>query len=155
MNVSIIAHVSGNYSHLNWKWSSNSIPFDKQMTTSCHACWGQLSRKARGKNWHWPEHTQNTHMCTHTHATALDCVPFQLSSFKDAAAGSRVMLPTLPDVIFHLLPMHLSSGFCVWAAGQCHKDRSVLPLTSTAALKGNFGWSSHLSAGWTRGLIAP
>lgn len=38
-------------------------------------------------------------MCTHMHASALDCVPFQLSSLKNAAANSRSMLPTLPVVI--------------------------------------------------------
>lgn len=31
MNVNVIACVSGNYSHLNWKWSNNSIPVDKQV----------------------------------------------------------------------------------------------------------------------------
>lgn len=31
MNVNVIARVSGNYSHLNWKWSNNSIPVDKQV----------------------------------------------------------------------------------------------------------------------------
>lgn len=154
MNVSVIARVSGNYSHLNWKWSSSSIPFDKQMTMSCHSCWGQLSSKARATAGVGPN-TLRTQTRVHTHVLQPWIV------FPSSSAPSRMLLLTpgscfpLSQLWFHLLPAHLTSGLWVWAAGQCHKDRSVLSLTSTAALKSNIGWSGHLSAGRTRGLVAP
>lgn len=68
--------------------------------------------------------TLRTHMCTHTHAPALDCAPFQLSSFKDAAADSRILLPSLPVVIS---PSPHAPCFWAWAAVSATRTDQLFP----------------------------
>lgn len=151
MNVNVIACVSGNYSHLNWKWSNNSVPFDKQMAMSRHTHW---KLKSQGQKlvlaitcWE--------HMCVHTHAYPRPGLCFLPPRFLQGCCF------WLQDCACHFpslispSPLAPCFCFCAWAAGQCHRDRSVVPLTAADTLKCNLGWSGHLGAGWTRGLIAP
>lgn len=78
--------------------------------------------------------TLRTHTRAHTHMLQARTV------FPSSSVPSRMLLLTpgscfpLSQVWFHLLPTHLTSGLWAWAAGQCHRDRSALSLTSTAAL---------------------
>lgn len=151
MNVNVIARVSGNYSHLNWKWSNNSIPMDKQVPPSSALIEDSRAEK-QGRS------------CLGHHTPEQDALGWSvlppLSAlwrwpqwrWQGRAPGAGILLATVP-ILISQVPRHL--GFpSAWGLQVSTRTLGGLFLPPHLALW-SLGWLGHLGAGWTKGLVVP